>query len=112
MAQKKTTASKTETAAPAFKVPAGVVEFQKKVLNGQRSIFQNSYKFFDSFQENQEKVLHGALGRASFLPAEATAIAEAWTETRKGVRESYKNTVDQSFNLAEQWIDGLAQSNA
>lgn len=110
MTEKKTTAKKT--AAKKINVPSGVIEFQKKVLNGQRSVFQSSYKFFNSFQENQEKVLHGALGRASFLPAEATAIAEAWTETRKGVRESYRNTVDQSFALAEQWIDGLSQPNA
>ena len=111
MATKKTTAKKTQTERT-INVPTGVIDFQKRVLNGQRSAFETSFKFFSNLQENQEKVFHGALDRAKFLPTEATEIAEAWTETRRGVRESYRETVDQSFSLVERWIDGLAQPSA
>ena len=107
-----TTKQKTEDAAPRFQVPTQVLDIQKRVLKGQQTFFDTAYNAMTAVQENQEKLWGSALERASFVPAPALKIAEVWGENQRRARESYKETVDRSFALAEEWIDGLAAGRA
>lgn len=109
MAQtKKTTSQKTKQSERTIKIPARAIELQKRVLSGQKTLFDTTYDAVAAVQESQEKAWGNLLGRASFVPEQARGIAEAWTATQRHARESYKEAVDKSFVLYEEWIDGWA----
>lgn len=109
---KKSTTTKKQEEARYIQVPTQLLDFQKRVLKGQHTVFETAYNALTAVRENQEKVWGNALERASFVPAQAREIAEVWGENRRRARESYKETMDRSFALAEEWIDGLAESRA
>ena len=119
VAKKTTTAKpKAESArqsaesARKIQIPTQLLDFQKRLLKGQQTFFDTAYNAVTAVQENQEKAWGGALENASFIPTPALKIAEVWSDNRRRARESYKETVDRSFALAEQWIDGLSESRA
>ena len=112
MAQtKKTTNKKTEQSERTIKIPARAIELQKRVLSGQKTLFDTTYNAVSAVQESQEKAWGNLLG-SSFVPEQARGIAEAWTATQRLARESYKDAVDKSFVLYEEWIDGWAAGSA
>ena len=109
---KKTTAKKSQSAAPRIDIPSRLIDFQKRILNGQKAAFDSTFNAVTAVQDSQDKAFHGLLDRASFVPEEAKEIAETWAENRRSARESYKETVHRSFTLVEEWMDGLAGSSA
>ena len=108
----KARAKKTAETSPRIQIPTQVLDFQKRVLQGQQTLFDTTYNALTAVQDNQEKVWGSALERASFVPAQYRELAEAWSANRRQTRESYKETVDKSFSLVEEWIDGLASNRA
>jgi hypothetical protein len=110
MAQTKKTTE--EQSARTIKIPARAIELQKRVLSGQKTLFDTTYNAVTAVQESQEKALDNLLGNVSFLPEEARDLATAWSTTRRQASESYKEAIHKSFDLYEHWIDGLAENRA
>ena len=112
-ATKKTATPKNEeTATRRIEIPSQVIDFQKRVLDGQRAFFDTAYNAVTAAQDSQENVWNGLLERTSFVPDQAQEISSAWADNRREARESYKEVVHRSFSLVEEWIDGLAGSRA
>ena len=111
-AKKPAQKTSSETAAPRIQIPTQVLDLQKRILKGQQTFFETSYNAVTAVQENRENMWASALDRASFVPAQLREIADVWAQNRRQARESYKETVDRSFALAEEWIDGLVESRA
>lgn len=112
MAETKKTTKSPEAAERRFRIPGGVLRLQKRVLEGQRTMFDTSYNAWSALREGQENALHGWLDTASFVPQELKEVAQAWTDTSRQSREGYKETVEKSFELIEQWVDGLTETEA
>lgn len=106
-AETKKTTKIPEATERRFRVPAGVVRLQKRMLEGQRSLFDTGYNAWSAFREGQENAFHGFLDSTSIVPDELKEIAQAWTDVSRQSREEYKETVDKSFALMEKWYDGL-----
>jgi len=109
--KKNTQASQKQTARK-IEIPTQVVDIQKRVLNGQRALFDTTFNAVSTMQDSQAKAWNGLLERSSMIPAQVREISEAWQENRREARDSYKETVDRSFALVEDWIDGLSGSRA
>ncbi len=110
---KKTTSRKNDSkATQGIEVPSQVIDFQKRVLDGQRAFFDTAYSAVIAMQDSQESVWNGLLDRASYVPERAQEISTAWADNRREARESYKEVVHRNFSLVEEWIDGLAGSRA
>ncbi len=104
--------NKTSETSRRIQIPTQMLDFQKRLLQGQQTLFDTAYNALTAVQDNQEKVWGSALEQASFVPTQVRELAEAWSANRREARESYKETVDKSFSLVEEWIDGLASSRA
>ncbi|HVS66756.1 MAG TPA: hypothetical protein VMT85_24995 [Thermoanaerobaculia bacterium] len=100
------TATRTVTRIP---LPAAVVKLQKRSLERQRSAFDATFQAVASFQEGGESALHNLLEGSSLVPKEWRQIADAWIETARQSRDSFRQTVDTSFGLAEQLVDRLGE---
>lgn len=114
-ASKPKTAKKTSTAKEAerrLRVPEPVINLQKRVLEGQESLFETTYNAFDTLSESQEDAIHTFLENASFVPKQVREIADLWTTTNRQTRGIYKHSVEETFKLANKWVDGLAQKSA
>ena len=108
----KSTASKSTENARRIEIPSQIIDLQKRVVNGQRALFDTTYGAVSALQDNQAKAWNTVLERAPFVPEQAREIAQAWSDNRRAARESYKAVVDQSFALYEEWVDGLGGSRA
>ena len=109
-AKKAATSKSSETSSRErrFKIPQRAIELQSNMLERQKAAFGRSFEFVSGLQERQEDVVNDLLGRTDLIPGEITELAKLWTETNRAMRESYRDSVDRSFDLAEQWVQGLA----
>ena len=80
--RKSTASRKNETeATQPIQIPSQVIDFQKRVLDGQRALFDTAYSAVAAMQDSQESVWNGLLERASFVPERAQEISVAWADT-------------------------------
>jgi hypothetical protein len=93
-----------------FRVPSQVIRLNRRVLEGQRSLFDTTYQMVTSFQEGNENALQSALESSRLVPTEVRQIAEAWIGVSRSGRSSFKAAVDKSYELAESWFDRQAAS--
>jgi hypothetical protein len=103
------TTTKTEEPARRLRVPAGVLKLQKRSIERQRSAFDTTFQAVQSFQEGGESAIHNLLESSSFVPKEWRLIAEAWIENARQGRESFREAVDTTYGLAEQFVDRLGE---
>ena len=86
-----------------FRVPPTVFEFQRRVLEFQRSAFNNAFETATRFEQQRRDVVERFIDRVPSLPAEAKELFDTWTAAADRSRENFRSTVDKSFDL----IDGL-----
>jgi hypothetical protein len=111
-----TQSSRKTSAKPGSKrrlqIPERLVELQKRSLERQRSAFDTTFQAIQSFQEGGESAVHSLLKSSAFVPKEWTQIADAWIETARQNRESFRKTVDTTFGLTEKLVDRLVERAA
>lgn len=117
MASKKTTkkaaAPKTAEKKPettARKFAGRALDLQKNLLERQHSMFDRTYEVVTGLQERQEDAVNKMLERSKYIPEQIADMAELWTGTNRQARKNYKRSVDKSFALVTDWVDGLAKS--
>ena len=93
-----------------FNVPGSVASFQKRVLEFQRSLLDNSFDVAARLQDRQREIAEAALERIPNLPEEVKTVSDTWWQARVSGRETLKSAVDRSFSLAESYWDRLADS--
>ncbi len=109
MATKKTT---TTTTPETPSVTGRLLGAQKRVLDLQRSAFESGYNMVSSIQERQEEAVTSWLERSERIPAEVKELTEAWIGAGRKGRETYRDTVERSFELVHTYIDGLSAKRA
>ena len=91
-----------------FQIPSVVIDFQKRVLELQRSAFTNAFEMAARLQDQRRDVLERWIDRIN-LPAEGKALLDTWSEAQERGRETFRSTVDKSFDLVEDYYDRLAE---
>jgi hypothetical protein len=91
-----------------FQVPTTVIDFQRRMLEFQRSAFSNAFELAARFQDRRRDVLERWIDRVPNLPAESKELFEAWNEAADRGRESFRATIDKSFDLIDGYYERLA----
>jgi hypothetical protein len=106
----KATAKKSETTFGLPKsLPTGLVKLQKNLLERQHSAFDTAYQAVSSLQDGRDNAVQSFLQASPFVPVELRQVAEAWIEAGRARRDTFKETVDRSFELVGEYYDRLAQ---
>jgi hypothetical protein len=92
-----------------FQVPPTVFEFQRRVLEFQRSAFTNAFEAAVRFQQQRRDVVERWIDRVPGLPAESRELFDTWTEAADRSRESFRATVEKSFDLMDGFYARLAE---
>ena len=109
---KKTAAKKTPEKAPApsFTIPAPVLDFQRRVLEGQRSLFERTFDAVTTAQERQEEVVNSRIAGSSVVPEPLKELASSWADSQRQIRATYRDAVVTNYELLDKWVDDLAKS--
>lgn len=91
-----------------FQVPSTVIDFQRRILEFQRSAFTNVFELAVRFQDRRRDVVERWFDRVPNLPAESKELFEAWNEAADRGRETFRATVDKSFDLLDGYYERLA----
>ncbi len=94
-----------------FAMPQNMIKLQKRMVEGQQSAFDSTYRAINSFQEGREDAFRGYLERSRFVPVEAREIAEAWIEAGRARREAFKTAVESSFAVTEKYLDSRIEAS-
>ena len=89
-------------------IPASVLDFQKRLLDFQRSVFEKGYDVYARLEDQQHQLSERLTDQIPNLPEELKSASDAWWQARVRGRESYKNAVDRSFHLADSYYKRLA----
>lgn len=92
----------------AFQVPSSVIEFQRRILELQRSAFTNAFEMTVRLQEQRRDALERWIDRVPSLPAESKALLDTWNDAAARGRETFRATVDKSFDLIDGYYARLA----
>ena len=87
-----------------------LIDGQKRVLDFQRSTFDRSFDAVASFAEKREDALTNWMENSERLPEEIQAAYGAWIGAARTTRETYRDAVIKTFDLAEQWTEGQRAS--
>ena len=112
---KKTTAKqseKTESKASEsrFSIPAPVIDLQRRVLEGQRSIFERTFDAVTSAQERQEDAVNARIAGSSAVAEPLKELATSWTESQRQIRSTYRDAVVKNYALLDEWVGAFAKS--
>ena len=105
-------ATTSTSSGSAFQIPSVVIDFQRRVLEFQRSAFTNAFEMTTRLEEQRRDVLERWIDRIPNLPAEGKALFEAWSDAQQRGRETFRATVDKSFDLVEGYYDRLTEPAA
>jgi len=92
-----------------FQVPPTVFEFQRRVLEFQRSAFTNAFEMAVRFQQQRRDVVERFIDRVPAIPAESKELFATWTTAADRGRETFRDTVDKSFDLIDGYYARLAE---
>ena len=91
-----------------FQIPSTVIDIQRRLLEFQRSAFTNAFEMVVRFQDQRRDAVERWIDRFPNLPAESKALIEAWNEAALRGRETFRATVDKSFDLVDDYYERLA----
>jgi hypothetical protein len=92
-----------------FQVPPTVFEFQRRMLEFQRSAFNNAFETAIRFQQQRRDIVERFIDRVPGLPAESRELFDTWTEAADRGRETFRVTVEKSFDLIDGFYARLAE---
>jgi hypothetical protein len=91
-----------------FQIPSTVIDIQRRLLEFQRSAFTNAFEMVVRLQDQRRDVLERWIDRFPNLPEESKALIETWNDAAQRGRETFRATVDKSFDLVEDYYERLA----
>ena len=98
-------------ATSSFQIPAPVIDAQRRLLEFQRSAFTNAFEMVVRLQDQRRDVVERLIDRVPSLPAETKALYQTWNEAAVRGRETFRATVDKSFDLVDSYYERLAGQN-
>ena len=96
------------TSSSLFQVPTTVIDFQRRILELQRTAFTNAFEMAVRLQERRRDVVERFVDRVPNLPAESKELFDTWNQAADRSRETFRATVDKSFDLIDGYYARLA----
>lgn len=82
-------------------------EIIKKVLEYNKTVFENTYNAVVSVQEQAEELTGKTLETAEFVPEEGKVFVKRWFELGRKTAENYKQAVTKGHQQIEGYIAAL-----
>ena len=101
--------SETKTSEPRFAIPGPVVDLQRRLLEGQRALFERTFDAVTTVQERQEDVVNERIAGSSVVPDPLTELAASWTESQRQIRSTYRQAVVKNYALLAEWVGAAAK---
>ena len=95
---------------PSLQIPAAMIDFQRRVLEFQRSAFTNAFEMVTRLQDQRRDAVERLIDRVPNLPAESKELYETWSAAAVRGRDTFRATVDKSFYLMDGYYERLASS--
>ncbi|MGA7876675.1 MAG: hypothetical protein WCA08_13515 [Desulfoferrobacter sp.] len=76
----------------------------KQMIDFNKATFENAFTTMIMVQDQVEKSTSMLLEQATWLPKEGRKAIDDWVKAYKKGRESFKNTVDESFKNVEKFF--------
>lgn len=92
-------------------VPKQLVDFQKQLLEFQKSAFDNTFNVLETMQEQQEELITRLIEQAPALPEEGREALKTWVASYRKGREEFRLSADKSFDLLQQYFDRISGSS-
>ena len=109
--KKSSSKSKSKTETPESKtVRDRVIGLQLRSLEIQENAFHRTFDAVASVQERSEDRLHSWLEKSERVPSEARKMIGEWIAFNQKARDGYKSAVSKSFDLGQEWVQGLQKS--
>ena len=89
-----------------------ILEYQKQMLDYQKSAFENYYNAMRALQERQLEFYDRMTNQIPDLPDQARDMIQVWREAAEAGQRQFKNTVDGSFAAVKSYLDRLAEGQA
>jgi hypothetical protein len=93
-----------------FQIPPTVFDFQRRVLEFQRTAFTNAFEMAVRLEDRRREVVERFLDRVPNLPAESKELLDTWNLAAERSRETLRATVDKSFDLIDAYYARRAGS--
>jgi gas vesicle protein len=84
-------------------------ELLKKMIEFNKTSFDNSFSAMVMIQDQTEKMVDTLLDQATWIPAEGKKAISEWVDSYKKGRETFKKTVDDSFKKVDGFFGGAAK---
>jgi hypothetical protein len=92
-----------------FQIPATVFDFQRRILELQRTAFTNAFEMAIRLDDRRRDVVERLLDRVPNLPAESKELLDTWNQAAERSRETFRATMDKSFDLIDGYYARLAE---
>ena len=89
-------------------IPRQALDFQKQILDFQRTAFENGYDAIVALQQRQLELADRMMNQAPNLPDEARELIRTWRDAAEESQRQFKTTVDGSFDAVTAYLDRLA----
>lgn len=76
----------------------------KQMIDFNKATFENAFTTMTMVQDQLERSTSMMLEQATWLPKEGRKALDEWVKAYKKGRESFKNTVDESFKNVEKFF--------
>ena len=96
---------------PSPRIPTQVLEYQRRLIGMQKTVFDNTFSAITAFQDQQQALLERTLAQMPGLPGEAQELLETWQKAVRDGRSQFKKAIDDSFDAFETLFDRLAHGD-
>ncbi|MCK8602873.1 hypothetical protein [Desulfoferrobacter suflitae] len=84
------------------------MKMTKQMIDFNKSSFDNTFNALSMLQEQYERMINSFLDQAAWLPEEGKKVLNEWLDSYKKGRETFKETVDTSFQKVEDYFSKTA----
>ena len=84
----------------------------KQVIEFHKASFDNTFNAMQILQEQTEKMVNMFLEQAPWFPAEGKQAVNEWVKTYKKGRETFKESVNESYKQVEEFVGNIEKTAA
>ena len=84
----------------------------KQVIEFHKATFDNTFNAMQILQEQTEKMVNMFLEQAPWFTAEGKQAVNEWVKTYKKGRETFKESVNESFKKVEEFFGNIEKTVA
>jgi hypothetical protein len=86
------------------KAQATSLDAAQRLVRAQQKAFDATLKAIARLQDQSEKAVRKAVGKAEWMPKEGKALVDEWINAVHGGRTGFQETVEKSFGLVGEFL--------